>query len=250
MTLTLTVDCGGTGLKGSVLDELGEMTAEQVLVPTPYPLPPERFVGILAGMAAELPRADRVTVGMPGMIRHGRVVSTPHYITEAGPHTEVLPELADVWSNFDVRAAITETLALPAIVLNDAEVAGVGAVSGRGFEVMFTLGTGLGSAVFDEGNLMPHLEISRAPVRKGQIYDTYIGDASRKRMGNEAWSRRVGKVLIGLRPMFDWDHLYLGGGNAVRLEQQDLLAVGGSVTLVPNAAGIVGGVNAWDLQVD
>ena len=246
--MTLAVDCGGTGLKGSVLDELGQMTAGQVLVPTPYPLPPERFVGILAEMASELPPADRVTVGMPGMIRDGRVISTPHYITEAGPHTKVIPELVEEWRGFDARANITQALGLAAIVLNDAEVAGAGAVTGSGFEVMFTLGTGLGSAIFDEGTLMPHLEISRAPVRKGQIYDTYIGDASRKQMGDVAWSRRVRDVLIGLEPVFDWDRLYIGGGNGVRLEQSDLRGVGGSVSVVPNAAGIVGGVKAWDLR--
>jgi polyphosphate glucokinase len=250
VTLTLSVDCGGTGIKGSVLDELGQMTAEQVRVRTPYPLPPERFVGIIAGIGAELPAAGRLTVGMPGMIRHGRVVSTPHYITQSGPHTKVIPELVEEWRNFDVRSALAKRLGLPTIVLNDAEVAAAGAVTGFGFEVVLTLGTGLGCAIFDDGQLLPHLEISRAPVRRGRIYDTYIGDASRKRMGDKAWSRRVRDVLIGLRPVFEWDRLYIGGGNGARLEQRDLLAVGGAILVVPNSAGIIGGVKAWDLQVD
>jgi polyphosphate glucokinase len=249
VTMTLAVDCGGTGLKGSVLDELGQMTAEQVLVPTPYPLPPERFVGILAGMAAELPQADRATVGMPGMIRHGRVVSTPHYVTEAGPHTAVVPDLVAEWREFDARSSISDALGMPAIVLNDAEVAGAGAATGSGLEVMFTLGTGLGCAIFDDGRLMPHLEVSRAPVREGMIYDTYIGDASRKEMGDVAWSRRVRSALIELRPMFQWDRLFIGGGNGVRLEQSDLLEIGGSILVVPNSTGIIGGVKAWDLQI-
>jgi len=98
--------------------------------------------------------------------------------------------------------------------------------------------------------LLPHLEISRAPVRRGRIYDTYIGDASRKRMGDRAWSRRVRDVLIGLRPVFEWDRLYIGGGNGARIEQRDLLAVGGAILVVPNSAGIIGGVKAWDLQMD
>jgi len=250
VTLTLSIDCGGTGIKGSVLDELGQMTAEQVRVRTPYPLPPDRFIGILAGLGRELPKADRVTVGMPGMIRHGRVVSTPHYVTKHGPHTQVIPDLVDQWRNFDVRAAMETELELPTIVLNDAEVAGAGAVTGFGFEVVLTLGTGLGCAIFDDGHLLPHLEVSRAPVRRGRIYDTYIGDATRKRMGDYAWSRRVRDVLIGLRPMFEWDRLFLGGGNSSLLEQRDLLEVGGSILVVPNSAGIVGGVRAWDLEVD
>ena len=245
--LTLAIDCGGTGIKGSVLDPLGQMMTEQLRVRTPYPLPPDRFIDIMATLADGLPAADRVTVGMPGMIRHGRVISTPHYVTRRGPHTKVDPVLFDAWRNFDTQAAVAERLGLPAIVLNDAEVAGAGAVTGFGFEVVMTLGTGLGNAIFDEGRLLPHLEVSRAPIRRGRIYDTYIGDASRKRLGNTAWSRRVRDVLIGLRPVFEWDRLYLGGGNSVRLQQKDLLAVGGQILVVPNSAGIVGGVKAWDL---
>lgn len=248
-TLTLAIDCGGTGIKGSVLDPLGQMTAEQVRVRTPYPLPPDRFIGIIAGLAQRLPKADRVTVGMPGMIRHGRVVSTPHYVTKRGPHSKVDPTLVGAWRNFDTQSAVADELGLPAIVLNDAEVAGAGAVTGFGFEVVLTLGTGLGNAIFDDGHLLPHLEVSRAPVRRGRIYDTYIGDAARKRLGHVAWSRRVRDVLIGLRPMFEWDRLYIGGGNGIKVEQKDLLAVGGSILVVPNSAGIVGGVKAWDLQV-
>lgn len=248
-TLTLAIDCGGIGIKGSVLDPLGQMTAEQVRVRTPYPLPPDRFIGILAGLADRLPAADRVTVGMPGMIRHGRVVSTPHYVTKRGPHTTVDPALLAAWRNFDAQAAVEERLGLPSIVLNDAEVAGAGAVTGFGFEVVMTLGTGLGNAIFDDGRLLPHLEVSRAPVRRGRIYDTYIGDAARKRLGAVAWSRRVRDVLIGLRPMFEWDRLYLGGGNGVKVAQKDLLAVGGQILVVPNSTGIVGGVKAWDLKI-
>ncbi|MDZ7578503.1 MAG: ROK family protein, partial [Candidatus Nanopelagicales bacterium] len=77
MALTLTIDCGGTGIKGSVLNDLGQMTAEQIWVDTPYPLPPDAFVETIAQIAAQLPGAERATVGMPGMIRHGRVISTP-----------------------------------------------------------------------------------------------------------------------------------------------------------------------------
>jgi polyphosphate glucokinase len=249
VTLTLAVDCGGTGIKGSVLDPTGQMVAEHLRVRTPYPLPPDRFVGIIASLAEKLPRADRVTVGMPGMIRHGRVVSTPHYVTKHGPHTTVIPDLVEQWRGFDTRAHVSERLGLPAIVLNDAEVAGAGAVTGVGFEVVLTLGTGLGSAVFDDGALLPHLEFSRAPVRRGRIYDTYIGDAARHRLGRVAWSKRVRDVLIGLRPVFEWDRLYLGGGNGSKVQQRDLLRIGGSILVVPNTAGIVGGVKAWELNV-
>lgn len=246
--LTLAIDCGGTGIKGSVLDEAGSMVAERIRVRTPYPLPPARFLGVLGEIARRLPPADRVTVGMPGMIRHGVVVSTPHYITKRGPHSTVVPELERAWRGFDVNHALEGQFQVPVLVLNDAEVAGAGAVSGYGFEVMLTLGTGLGNAIFDNGVLVPHLEISRSPIRRGRIYDEYIGDKSRKRLGNTAWSLRVRDAVLGLQPMLQWDQLYLGGGNAVKLEPRHLRALGPRVTVVSNDVGIIGGVKAWELS--
>jgi polyphosphate glucokinase len=245
--LTLAIDCGGTGIKGSVLDHDGRMIAKRIRVKTPYPLPPNRFVGVLEELARRLPAADRVTVGMPGMIRHGSVVTTPHYITKRGPHSPVEPDLERAWRGFDARYTLESTLGLPTLVLNDAEVAGAGAVSGYGFEVVFTLGTGLGNAVFDNGVLLPHLEISRSPVRRGRIYDEYIGDKARKAIGQTAWSLRVRDAVLGLQPMLQWDHLFLGGGNAVKILPKHMRALGPRVTVVPNDIGIVGGVKAWDV---
>ena len=82
--MTLAIDCGGGGIKGSVVDERGTMMAPPRRVPTPYPLPPELLVETVVGLARELPAATRVTMGMPGMIRHGVVIATPHYITRDG----------------------------------------------------------------------------------------------------------------------------------------------------------------------
>jgi polyphosphate glucokinase len=246
--LTLAIDCGGTGIKGSVLDDEGRMIAKRIRVKTPYPLPPARFVGVLEELSHRLPAAQRATVGMPGMIRHGTVVATPHYITKRGPHSTVDPDLERAWRGFDVKQALEAALQLPTLVLNDAEVAGAGAVSGYGFEVMFTLGTGLGNAIFDNGVLLPHLEISRSPVRRGRLYDDYIGDKARKRVGQTAWSLRVRDAILGLRPMLQWDHLFLGGGNAVKVLDRHLAAIGPRVTVVSNDVGIIGGVKAWEVS--
>jgi polyphosphate glucokinase len=245
---TLAVDCGGGGIKASVLDAAGTPRVPPVRVPTPYPLPPERLLTTIADIAGGLPPADRVTVGMPGMIRHGVVVSTPHYVTRSGPHTRVLPELVAAWAGFDMEAAVERTLGMPALVLNDAEVHGAGVVAGSGLELVLTVGTGLGSALFDGGALAPHLELSQAPVRWGTSYDTYIGEVERARLGDALWSRRMRRVVDGLRPVFLWDRLYLGGGNARRLTPQVLARLGDDVVVVPNSAGIVGGVRAWALR--
>jgi polyphosphate glucokinase len=244
---TLAVDCGGGGIKASVLDAAGTMHAHPVRTNTPYPLPPHRLVRTIASLAEQLPAADRVTVGMPGMLRHGVVVATPHYVTKSGPRTRVLPELVLHWSGFDMRSAVEDALGLPALVLNDAEVHGAGVVAASGLELVITLGTGLGTAMFHGGRIAPHLEWSRAPVRRNLTYDQYIGEPERRRLGDGLWSRRVVTVVDGLRPVFHWDRLYIGGGNSRCITPSALARLGDDVVIVPNSAALVGGARAWDL---
>ena len=246
MTWTLTVDCGGGGIRASVLDAAGTPHVPTIRVPTPYPLPPSRLVSTIVDLATRLPAADRVTVGMPGMIRHGVVVATPHYVTAAGPRTPVLPQLAQAWAGRDIAADLQAALGRPVLVLNDAELHGAGVVSGAGVELVLTLGTGLGSALFDGGVLAPHLELSHAPIRRG-TYDTWLGEPERRRLGAGPWSRRVRRAVDGLRPVFCWDRLYLGGGNAQRVTPRALAGMGDDVVVVPNAVAISGGVRAWAL---
>src|ERR1017187_6313374 len=86
---TLAVDIGGTGLKASVLDADGAMVADRVKIPTTYPLPPEKLVASVTKLVAPLPKAERASVGFPGMIRDGMVLSAPHFSTKHGPGTLV-----------------------------------------------------------------------------------------------------------------------------------------------------------------
>lgn len=245
--MTLAIDCGGGGIKASVLDSHGTMIAPPLRTPTPYPLPPALLVQTAVDLAEQLPRADRVTMGMPGMIRHGVVVATPHYITRSGPRSKILPELVEEWRFFDMGRALGRALDLPTKVLNDAEVAGAGVVTGTGLEMIITLGTGLGNAVFDGGVLAPHIEVSQGFVRWGLTYDDYIGEHERLRLGDTHWSRRVRRIVDGLRPMYLWDRLYLGGGNSKRITAGHRAKLGEDVIIVPNDAGIIGGVRAWEL---
>jgi polyphosphate glucokinase len=241
---TLSIDCGGSGIKGAILDEDGHLVSDRIRYPVPYPLPPADFVTVLDRLASASGPFDRATVGMPGMLRHGVVIATPHYITRAGPHSPVDPTLAAAWSNFDVQTALVDLWRRPTLVLNDAQVQGAAVITGRGYEVMFTLGTGLGCAEFDDGVVQPKLEISRAPVRKGVIYDEWVGAAARRRIGKRKWNRRVLRTIDGLRPVFCWDRLYLGGGEAAKLTTN----LPDDVTVVPNIMGIRGGVRVWHLS--
>ncbi len=189
---TLALDCGGTGLKAIVLDAAAEPLCERVRVRTPYPCPPERLVAELVELAAATGTPyNRVSVGLPGAVRRGVVLATPHYVTETGPHTPARPDLVEAWTDFDVRAAVEAALGAPTRAVNDAELAGLAVIEGSGFEVVLTLGTGLGCALFDEGRLLPKVELSLAPFRKGQTYDEQLGNHVRKRIGADHWSRRV-----------------------------------------------------------
>ncbi len=246
-TSTLVIDCGGGGFKATVFDETGTMRAQPIRVPTPYPLPPTRFVDTIVEMAATLPPADRASIGLPGMIRHGVVITTPHYVTARGPRSRVKSELVAQWHGFDARTALAGALDVPTLVLNDAEFHAAGVVAGQGLELVLTLGTGLGCALFDGGRLAPHLELSQAPVRWGLSYDTYIGEHERRRLGDSFWSRRVVRVVDGLRPIFLWDRLYIGGGNSRHITASQIVKLGDDTVIVPNTAALVGGARIWQL---
>lgn len=245
--LTLSIDCGGLFIKSCVLDDSGTMHSKPNRIETPYPLSPESFVETIAGISSSLPTSYRATVGMPGMIRNGVVVATPHYITTKGPRTKIDPDLQEQWRDFDVQKAIAAKLGISTLVLNDAEVHGAGIITGSGYEVVITLGTGLGFAIFYGGKLAPHFELSHATVRRGTTYDTWIGEQERKRLGNVFWSRRIRQLVDELRPVFKWDRLYIGGGNARLIRPKDIVAMGDEIVIVPNTAGVAGGVRAWSL---
>jgi polyphosphate glucokinase len=84
-------------------------------------------------------------------------------------------------------------------------------------------------------------------VRRSLTYDQYIGEPERRRLGDGLWSRRVVSVVDGLRPVFHWDRLYIGGGNSRCITPSALARLGDDVVIVPNSAALVGGARAWDL---
>ncbi|MDP9805875.1 polyphosphate glucokinase [Trueperella bonasi] len=249
--VTLSVDCGGGGIKSTLLDAGGFQLSGVVRTQVPYPFSPEDMLRVIEAQLEDIeagtrPNFHRITLGMPGMIRRGVVVYTPHYIRRAGPHTRILPNLEHAWTGQDMQAALEARFGVPALVLNDAEVAAAGIVSGRGLELVLTLGTGLGSAYLDNGTLAPHLEVSHAPMRWGLVYDDVVGEHERLRLGDSAWSRRVLKAVESLWPVFRWDSLYIGGGNAAHITNSVRARMPG-VNFVPNMAGMQGGVRAWSM---
>src|SRR5579875_315239 len=188
---TLAIDIGGTGLKASVLDGTGQMEHARVRIDTPYPLSPQRLVLELQDLISQLPPFDRVSVGFPGMVRNGRILSAPHFVSPDGPGGTPAPKLVQAWSNFDLASTLEEATGKPAKVANDADLQGAAVVQGRGFELVLTLGTGVGTAFFMEGQLLPHFEFAHHPLKKGMTYNEVIGEAARKKAGNDKWRKRV-----------------------------------------------------------
>ena len=239
---TLAVDIGGTGLKASVLDATGAMVADRVKISTPYPLPPDKLVESLHRLVAPLPAAERAAVGFPGMVRGGIVLSAPHFITLSGPGSTVSHALKEEWDRYDLSARLTESFGVPTKVANDADIQGAAVVQGVGLELVITLGTGFGTGLFYNGELLPHLEIAHQPFRKGESYDDQLGEATRKHIGEERWNRRVMKAIANMRALTLFDHLYIGGGNSRRVLRRHLPD---DVTVVDNTAGILGGIRLW-----
>ena len=225
---TLVVDIGGSGIKALVLDSSGRPLTTRSRIITPSPPVPAAVLKVVQRLAAKHARFDRVSVGFPGVVRSGI--------------TETAPNLTKQWGGFALAESLEAKLGKPVRIANDADVQGFGAISGHGVELMITLGTGFGSALFVDGKLVPNLEVAHHPFLRSKTYEDLLGNAARKKVGNKKWNRRLGKAIEALRHLFNYDYLYIGGGNGkkVRLELPQ------NVRLVSNVAGLLGGIALWE----
>ncbi len=228
--LTLSIDVGGTGLKASVLDTKGKMVVERVRVVTPIPCPPELLVKELKKLAEPLPAFDRVSVGFPGVVRNGWVITAPNL---GGPKH---------WKVFPLAKALEKQWGKPVRLLNDADMQGLAVIAGKGLELVVTLGTGVGTALYRDGELMPHLELAQHPTRKGKTYNEYIGDKVLHAKGKKKWNKRVKRAFEILHTLINYDKVYIGGGNARHLD----FKLEKDMKVVSNDAGILGGIKLWD----
>ncbi len=224
----LSIDIGGTGLKAAIVDFEGKLLTERVRVPTPDPCPPAVMLDSLAALVQPLPKHQYIAAGFPGVVREGHILKAPHFGTKH-------------WAGFEFAAALKERLGGPCLLINDAEMQGLAAINGKGLELMLTLGTGAGTGLFRDGEIMPHMELAHHPVHKSKTYNAYIGDKALKSSGKKRWNKHVEKVIHILTTLLNYDHLFIGGGNArhISFELPD------NVTIVPNDAGIEGGGILW-----
>jgi polyphosphate glucokinase len=226
-TRTLAIDIGGTGIKALILDHHGAPLTERARVETPRPATPRAVLQAIWALIEPLGEFDRISVGFPGVVVDGV--------------TKTAPNLHDDWKSFDLGKALAEGSRRAVRVLNDAGVQGYGVIEGKGLEMVITLGTGMGCAVYFNGIYVPNLELAHHPFKKGKTYEEYVGAKALKKIGKKKWNKRVAEVVAQVLPIWNPQRLYLGGGNAkhLRLELPEQCSV------TPNVAGLLGGIALW-----
>ncbi|HLO49424.1 MAG TPA: ROK family protein [Kamptonema sp.] len=224
---TLAVDIGGSGIKVIVLDENGQPITERGRIDTPASPKPEAVIAAIASLVAEQGEFDRLSVGFPGVVSNGI--------------TKTAVNLDPDWVGFDLATTLKDRFGKPVRVVNDADMQGMGAISGNGVELVITLGTGFGSALFVDGKLVPNLEAGHHPFRKGETYEQQLGRAALDAVGQKRWNRRLEKAIATLQHLFNFECLYIGGGNTKKIT----IELPPSVKVVPNVSGLLGGIALW-----
>ncbi|MBM3811497.1 MAG: ROK family protein [Acidimicrobiia bacterium] len=223
----LAVDIGGSGVKVMIIDGKGKQLSERARVPTPQPATPQSVINSIKQLAAKQAKFDRVAVGFPGVVRKG-VTETAHNLDKS-------------WIGFPLEKELSQALGKPVRAANDADVQGLAVVGGRGVELVLTLGTGLGSALFVDGKLVPNLEVAHHPFRKSRTYEECLGAQALEKSGKKKWNRSLQRAFAELHHLFNYDRLWIGGGNGERVK----LKLPPRVKIVPNVAGLLGGAALW-----
>ena len=225
---TLAIDIGGTGIKALILDEKGEKLTERVRVETPKPATPDAVLAALLTLVKPLAPFDRISVGFPGVVVRGAIKTAPN--------------LDKSWQNFQLKDSLERRLKAPTRVLNDAGVQGHGVIHRDGVEMVLTLGTGMGCALYIDGKYVPNLELAHHPFDGKHTYEEYVGNRAFEKIGKKKWNKRVAEVLAQIEPIWNPRRIYVGGGNAKHL-RIDLPA---NVRVTDNVAGLLGGIRLWD----
>jgi polyphosphate glucokinase len=225
---TLCIDIGGTGIKMIVLDPEGKPLNERARELTPKPATTGAVLAVIEKMIERQPRFDRISVGFPGIVQHGTTL-TAHNLDPS-------------WVNYNLRSELENMAGVPCRVLNDADLQGYGVIEGQGVEMVITLGTGVGSALFLNGRLVPNLELGHHPFQKDKTYEERLSDAELREHGKQKWSKRVGEMVQMLSAIFNYDRLHIGGGNAehIKVDLPD------DVSIFQNVDGMTGGIRLWD----
>ena len=237
MSSVLGVDIGGSGVKGAPVD-LGtaEFTAERYRLDTPQPATPEAVTATFASVVEQFDTVGTIGATFPGIVQQGVIRSAAN--------------VDKAWLGVDAADLFSEAVGRPVVVLNDADAAGLaevafGAARGRaGVVLVLTFGTGIGSALLNDGELVPntelgHLELGGAPAEKRAA----AAVREREDLSWSEWGDRVNRYLQHVEHLFTPDRFVLGGGVSRKFDKYaDHLDVRAEVVPAElrNQAGIVG----------
>jgi polyphosphate glucokinase len=182
---------------------------------------------VLDNLKNQLGNFDRVSVGFPGVVKRGATLTAYN--------------LHPKWVGFELQQVLLRRWKKPVRVANDAAVQGFGAIHGKGLELVITLGTGFGSSLFIDGILVPGLELAHHPWRKNKTYEDDLGKKGFEKHGRKKWNKLVKEAIPQLEALFNYDHLYIGGGNATHIN----FALPPHATRVSNDDGLLGGAALW-----
>lgn len=241
----LGLDIGGSGIKGAPVDtDTGQMLGERFRIPTPQPATPEAVFTTATEILRHWDWQGPVGCGFPAAVQHGTVRTAAN--------------IDQSWIGVNIDQRMGEQLARPVHVINDADAAGLaemrfGAGRGRnGVVIMITLGTGIGCALFTNGQLVPNTELGHIEIR-GKDAERRASDAARERkqLSWEKWAKRVDEYLDTMQRLFWPDLIILGGGVSKDADNfVPLLTVATEVVVAQmlNNAGIVGAALAGEGQ--
>ena len=203
----LGIDIGGSGIKGSPVDVTrGVLVGERFRVVTPQPSTPPAVASAVNEVARQFDWAGPIGVTFPAIVRHGVTLSAAN--------------VDQAWIGTDAAALFTEATHCPVVVINDADAAGVAEMvygagrDMRGVVLLLTFGTGIGSALFVDGHLVPNTELGHLVMHRGKETEHFAADRIRtdKELSWKKWAKRVNEVLAELDALFSPDLYIIGGG--------------------------------------
>jgi polyphosphate glucokinase len=203
----LGIDFGGTGIKGAIVDiKKGELISGRLRLPTPERSKPQDVGDVIKEIAASFKWKDRIGLGFPAIIKDNVAYNAAN--------------ISKKWIGLDVKTLLHEKTGCEVYVVNDADAAGIAEISfgaGREFQdgivLMLTLGTGIGSAIFVNGQLLPNTEFGHIQIR-GKDAEHRASDVIRqkKQLSWKAWSKRFQEVLDHMEMLINPDVIIIGGG--------------------------------------
>lgn len=228
----LSIDIGGTSIKACILTSKGDLLSAFKKVRTPEDATPEAVLKCIKELVSTLEESfEKISIGFPGYVKCGKVQTAVNLAKNK-------------WANVNLAQEVSDFFQKPVRLINDADQQALGIVEGKGFEIVLTVGTGFGTALVFDGDLLPHLELAHLPITKDKDYDDYVGTRALEKIGLKRWNERLQRVIEIYKTVFNYDTLYIGGGNSKHIT----FNLDHNIKLSSNKEGIKGGAKLWDME--